>query len=259
MKISATIITFNEASNIERAVRSLNFADEIIVVDSESTDATREIAESLGAKVLVQKWLGFGEQKQFAVEHAAHEWIFSLDADEEVSPELQAEIALLKSSAPSADGFRIPRLTKYMNRWIRHGGWYPDWQMRFYDRRKGFWKKEIVHESVQMKEGAKIARTKGEIFHYSIENAAYHHRSIGERYAPLAAEKMFVNGRRTNFWRILTAYPVTFLQIYLIKGGFLDGIAGLSIASFSAHHAFLKHITLYEMQNKLISPPQNYK
>ncbi len=250
MKISAVIIAFNEEKNIAEAVKCVDWADEILVVDSESTDRTREIAASLGAKVFIKKWQGFSKQKQFAADSAAYDWIFSLDADERVSDDLKAEILQLKTASETAlaDGYRISRLSFYMNRPIRHGGWYPDWQLRLFDRRKGKWKDVLIHESVEMMENAAIKKLKADIFHYSIENAAYHHQMIGARYAPLAARQMFDRGRRTSAPKIYTAGLTAFLQTYILKAGFLDGLAGFSISRFAAHHAFLKHLLLWEIQ-----------
>jgi glycosyltransferase involved in cell wall biosynthesis len=252
VKISAVIVAFNEEEKIADAVRSLEWADEIIVVDSFSTDRTREIAESFGAKVFTQKWLGFSKQKQFAVNMASFDWVFSLDADERVSEDLKDEIAQLKNLPESeiADGYRIPRLSYYMNRPIQHGGWYPDWQLRFFNRNKGAWKDVLIHESVQMTSGARVEKLNADILHFSVENAAHHHRMIGERYAPLAARQMFENNRRTSRLKIATAGFSAFFQTYILKTGFLDGLAGFCIARFAAHHAFLKHLLLYEMQNE---------
>lgn len=245
MKISAVIITLNEEKKIAEAVRSVAWADEILVVDSGSRDRTREIAAAMGARVIEREWPGFAEQKQFAADSAANDWILSLDADERVSPELHAEIAELKDTAA---GHRIPRLSIYMNRPIRHGGWYPDRQLRLFDRRRGHWKKLRVHESVEMDEGAVVMDLRGDIIHYSVDDAAHHHRMIGERYAPLAAEQMFDDGRRTSQIRIAAAGPAAFVRSYLLKAGFLDGLPGYAIARFAAHHAFLKHLLLWEMQ-----------
>ena len=251
MKITACIIAFNEENKITQAVESVAWADEVLIVDSESRDATRAIAESLGAKVLVKPWEGFSIQKQFAVDNATHDWIFSLDADEVVSEELKLEILKLKNSSETdlADGYRIPRLSFYMNRPIRHGGWYPDWQLRFFNRRRGKWKEVLVHESIQMNEKTKIKKLNGDIFHFSIEGAAHHHRMIGMRYAPLAAEQMFARGKKTSVYKILTVGLITFLQTFVLKAGFLDGLAGFCIARFAAHHAFLKYLLLWEKQN----------
>lgn len=252
MKISACIIAFNEEKNIANSLRSVQWADEILVVDSESTDATRKIAETNGAKVVINEWQGFARQKQFAVDNASNDWIFSLDADEIVSEELKKEILHIKNlpGTQLADGFRIPRLSIYMNRRIRHGGWYPDFQLRFFDRRRGKWKNVLIHESIQMDENARVEKLKNDILHYSVPDAAYHNKMIGERYAPLAAKQMFERGRKTNIWKITTVGMTTFLQTYILKAGFLDGFAGFCIARFAAHHSFLKHLILWEMQKK---------
>lgn len=257
MKISAVIIAFNEEDKIAAAIKSVQWADEILVVDSESTDCTREISERLNARILVKKWEGFSAQKQFAADRAAHEWIFSLDADEVVSDELSEEILRLKNSPENDlfDGYRIPRLSFYMNRPIRHGGWYPDWQLRFFARRKGTWKQVLIHESVEMAHGSRVGKLSGDILHYSVEDASHHHRMIGTRYAPLAAEQMFERGRRASTLRILTAGATAFLQTYILKAGFLDGLAGFAIARFAAHHAFLKYLLLWELQNPKVAEP----
>jgi len=252
MKISATIITFDEAANIQAACESVAWADEIIVVDSGSTDQTCELAEACGARVIEREWPGFAAQKQFAVDQAAHDWIFSLDADERVSSELQTEIKALKeeSSERLAGGYLMPRRSSYQGRWIKGGGWYPDRQLRLFRKSDGNWDPRLVHESVKMKSGARIERLSGDILHYSVRDSAHHHRMIGERYAPLAAEQMLAEGRRTSAIKIATAAPSAFIRSFILKGGFRDGIAGLSIASFAAHHAFLKHMLLWEKQNR---------
>ena len=249
VKISAVIIAFNEEDKIADAINSVKWADEILLVDSESTDRTNEISGKLGAKVITQKWLGFSKQKQFAVDNAENDWIFSLDADEVVSEELRDEILKLKNSENLADGYKIPRLSFYLDRPIRHGGWYPDWQIRFFNRQQGKWKDVLIHESVEI--DGKVEKLSGDILHYSVENMAHHHRMIGERYAPLAAEQMFLRGRKTSPLKIATAGLTAFLQTYILKAGFLDGFAGFCIARFAAHHAFLKHLLLWEKQNKL--------
>lgn len=250
MKITATIITFNEASNVRAAIESVAWANEVLVVDSESTDATREIAAGCGARVIRRAWPGFSAQKQFAADEAEHDWIFSLDADERVSEELRhsVEDLLYTEETKLADGYRVARRSFYMNRWIRGGGWYPDYQLRLYHRGRGRWRGAHVHESVKMDEGARTETLAGDLLHYSVRDAAHHHRMIGERYAPLAALQMFEQGRRTNALRVATAGPAAFIRSYLLKGGFRDGLAGFSIAKFAAHHAFLKHLMLWEKQ-----------
>lgn len=252
MKISATIITFNEEANIRDACESLAWADEIIVVDSGSTDTTRDIAEACGARVIEKGWPGFAAQKQFATDQALHDWVFSLDADERVSEQLKASIAELRKldEAKLADGYRIPRRSYYQGRWIKGGGWYPDWQLRLFRKSRGHWEPRHIHESVKVDPGARIEKLSGDILHYSVRDSAHHHRMIGERYAPLAAQQMFEEGRRTSHLKIATAAPAAFVRSYLLKGGFRDGLAGISIASFAAHHAFLKNLMLWEKQKR---------
>ncbi|MGH9971511.1 MAG: glycosyltransferase family 2 protein [Pyrinomonadaceae bacterium] len=252
MKISATIITFNEEANISEACKSVAWADEIVVVDSHSTDHTRELAAVCGARVIDRDWPGFAPQKQFATEQASHDWVFSLDADERVSPELQKSIEdlRLKPDNQPADGFLVARRSFYQGRWIRGGGWYPDRQLRLFRKSLGRWEGRHIHESVKMNSGTRTENLSGDLLHYSVRDAAHHHQMIGERYAPLAAQQMFEAGRSTSRLKIATAAPATFLRSYLLKGGFCDGLAGLSIASFAAHHAFLKHLMLWEMQNQ---------
>ena len=252
MKITATIITLNEADNIGAACESVSWANEIVVVDSGSTDATVEIARECGARVIVREWPGFAAQKQFAADSATHDWIFSLDADERVSDELRQSIEdlLYTNEAQLADGYRMARRSFYMGRWIKGGGWYPDHQLRLYRRSCGRWEGAYIHESVKMEEGARTEKLAGDILHYTVRGAAHHHRMIGERYAPLSARQMFEQGRRTTPLKVATAAPAAFTRSYLIKGGFRDGLAGLAIASFAAHHDFLKHLLLWELQNR---------
>lgn len=250
MQISAVIITYNEEENIEDAIRSVSWADEVIVVDSESTDRTRELAESLGAGVLINAWPGFSLQKQFAVDHAANDWIFSLDADERVSDSLQEEIRAIRESDATLDGYKIPRLSYYMGRAIKHGGWYPDLQLRLFDRRKGKWNGAVIHESVKMEPEANVGKLRSDILHYSVESAEHHNRMIAERYAPLGAQRMYETGRRTSPLKAVFAACFAFTRAYFLKAGFLDGFAGFCIAYFSAHHAFMKHLILIELQRK---------
>jgi glycosyltransferase involved in cell wall biosynthesis len=252
MKITATIITFNEAENIRAACESVAWADEIVVVDSESTDSTREIAIECGARVIIKPWPGFSAQKQFSVDSASHDWIFSLDADERVSPELKESIAALSTQDEStlAAGYRVARRAFYMGRWIRGGGWYPDYQLRFFDRTRGRWRERLIHESVSMNEGERVATVPGDLLHYSMRDTNHHRQMIAERYAPLGARQMFRDGKRTSAWRTAVAGPAAFLRSFLLKGGFRDGRAGLTIANFAWQHASLKHAILSGLQNQ---------
>jgi len=250
MKITATIITFNEAENIRDAIEAVKWADEILVVDSESTDTTVEIARQLGARVIINPWPGFAKQKQFAVNSAKHDWIFSLDADERISPELQASIDELRGQPESelAAGYRVARRAFYMGRWIRGGGWYPDYQLRFFNRHHGQWGDRIIHESVVIDDGARAETLRGDLLHYTVRSPEHHQRMIEERYAPLGAQQMYREGKRTSRLSAVTAGPIAFFRSYVLKGGFRDGQAGLTIARLAAHHASLKHSILSELQ-----------
>jgi len=250
MKITAAIITFNEESNILAALESVSWADELIVVDSGSVDSTREIATKAGARVIANSWPGFAAQKQFAVDQAEHEWILSLDADERVSGELRSSISALQEQNDSvkADGYLLSRRTYYQGRWIKGGGWYPDRQLRLFKKSMGHWKKRHIHESFQMNPGARVATLPGDLLHFTVRDASHHHRMIGERYAPLAAKQMFEEGKRSSVLRVALAGPSAFIRSFILKGGFRDGFSGVTIANFAAHHAFLKHLLLWEMQ-----------
>ena len=249
MKITATIITLNEAGNIREAIQAVDWADEVLVIDSESTDSTREIAQECGARVIVNPWPGFSKQKQFAVDAAKNDWIFSLDADERLSPELRSSVAeLKKDESKLADGYRVARRAFYMGRWITGGGWYPDYQLRLFNRRRGRWRERLIHESVIMDEGARVETLSGDLLHYSMRDPEHHRQMIDERYAPLGAQQMFNEGKRTSRLQVATAGPLAFLRSFVLKGGFRDGQAGLTIAKMAAYHAWLKHSKLYELQ-----------
>lgn len=248
MKISATIITLNEEENLADALRSLAWADEIVVVDSESTDHTVEIARQFTDKVITQKWLGYAAQKNFATEQATNDWVLNLDADERLSPELQKEIeALKKAENIDAAAFEMPRKVFYLGRWIKHSGWYPDFKIRLYNRTKGRWQGDFVHESVKVE--GQVTRLCGDILHYTVRNASEHHLRL-DRYTTLAAQEAFEKNRRSSFFTLALAPFATFVKSYLFKGGFLDGIQGLAIAFFAAHYVFLKNLKLWELQNE---------
>ncbi|HEY3104375.1 MAG TPA: glycosyltransferase family 2 protein [Pyrinomonadaceae bacterium] len=250
MNISAVIITFNEEENIRAACESVAWADEIVVVDAESTDATREVATDCGARVIVNKWPGFAAQKQFATDAAASDWVFSLDADERVSPELRASIDAVRETSESevADGYRMARRTFYLGRWIRGGGWYPDYQLRLFNRRLGSWGDRLIHESFHMNPGTRVETLSGDLLHYTVRDAAHHQQMIEQRYAPLGAQQMLRDGKHTSFLQAAVAGPTAFVRSYFLKGGFRDGAAGLTIAKFAARHASLKHRLLLRLQ-----------
>jgi glycosyltransferase involved in cell wall biosynthesis len=243
--ISATLITYNEENNIAQALKSLSWADEILVVDSGSSDATVEICRSFNSRIIHRNWTGYVDQKNFAVEEARNDWIFSLDADERVSPELIREIEELNRRGFSSSGYKIPRAAFFMGRWIRHGSWYPDYQLRLFDRRTGKWEGGRVHESVRMR--GNPAFLSGEILHYSYRNISEYLVRL-ETYSSLAALDYGQKGKRATFPGMICNPIAVFLKSYLMKRGFLDGTPGLVVAAMAAVSVFFKYSKLYEIQ-----------
>ena len=238
MKISATIITFNEERNLPRAIESLRCADEIVIMDSGSNDRTVEIAEKLGARVLESPWPGYAKQKNFAAQQASHDWILSLDADESLSEALEAEIWQLKKNGAQFDAYTMPRMAQYLGRWIRHSGWYPDRKVRLYDRRKSQWVGDFVHESVHV--DGRVGELESSILHFTCESLSEHVKTM-ERYTTLAAQEMAARRVRVPLWRLLLAPAWTFFKSYAVQRGFLDGVEGLIIAYMAAFYTFLKY------------------
>jgi glycosyltransferase involved in cell wall biosynthesis len=244
-KISATLITFNEERNIEDALRSVSWADEIVVVDAGSRDATREICRRHTDRIFHRDWTGFVDQKSFAVEQAQCDWIFSLDADERVSQELKAEIQALRSAGLERAGYRIPRVAFFMGRWIRHGDWYPDYQLRLFDRRQGRWQGGRVHESV--KTDTEPGQLRGEILHYTYRSLSDYLKRL-DTYSSLAADDYERRGKVATAARMLGNPAATFVKAYLLKRGFLDGPQGMMVAVMGAVSVFFKYAKLYELQ-----------
>jgi glycosyltransferase involved in cell wall biosynthesis len=250
VKISAVIITFNEEDNIAKAVESVSWADEVLVVDSHSTDKTREIAGSRGARVIERDWPGFSEQKQFGTDTAANDWILSVDADEWVSDALRDEILSAAEKDTDLIGYRIPRLTTYMGREIRHGGWFPDRQLRFFNRKHCHWNGRIIHESVEADDISQIGRLSGVLMHRGAHTAAEHRAMIKSRYAPMSAQQMLMDGVRTSKLKAAAASAATFFQTYVLRAGFLDGVPGMYIAYFAAQNTLRKHLILERLINE---------
>lgn len=248
MRITATVITFNEERNLAAALESLSWADEIIVVDSESTDNTVEIARSFTDRVFVRSWPGYSAQKNFAAEQANNDWIFSLDADERISPELRRSLENVKRAhSLEASCFEMPRLTFYLGRWIKHSGWHPDYKRRLYDRKRARWRGNYVHETLEV--DGKVERINGNILHFTVRDASEHHLRM-DRYTTLAAEDLNSNGKRTSVVSMLLSPVAVFLRSYLLRRGFLDGVPGVAIARFAAHYEFLKNLKLWQMRTK---------
>ncbi len=246
-KLSVTVITHNEAADIDAALASVSWADEIVVVDSESTDDTVAIARRHTDRVIVRRWPGYIDQKNYAASVAAHDWILSLDADERVTPALAAEIARLMRGAPSDAAFRIPRVTWHLGRWVRSTDWYPDYQTRLYDRRVARWSGRYVHEAVTA-EGT-IGRLEGELQHYAYRDIADHLETI-DRYTTYAARQMYESGRRATFSQLAFHPPLAFLRNYIARGGIRDGSAGLIISALNSYYVFVKFAKLWELRRR---------
>jgi glycosyltransferase involved in cell wall biosynthesis len=253
MKISACLITFNEERNLPRCLKSIApLADEIVVIDADSTDRTRDIAREFGARVIPQPWLGYVGQKNFALDRAAHEWVLSIDADEEISPELATAIARVKADphaetvvAPS--GYRVSRIVFYRGRWIRHGDWYPDRLVRLFRRSEGRFTGGLVHEKLEVPGPHPILP--GHLHHFTYENsAARTERSI--RYAALWAESARKQGRRAGAGSGRFRALARFVRGYFLKGGFLDGAIGWDIAVGNAREVRLKYDLLRKLNPK---------
>ena len=250
MKVTATVITRNESAHIAAALQSVAWADEIIVVDSGSTDDTVAIAQRHATKVEVREWPGYSAQKNHAAELAAHDWILSLDADERVTAELGAEIRSLLDGQPAAHGYRMPRVSHYLGKWIRSTDWYPDYQLRLYDRRVGRWNGRRVHESVEL-QGAGQPLEPGHL-HHELQHFPYRgisdHLATIDRYTTLAAEQWHADGRRTNAFEAVTHARLAFARNYILRGGIKDGAAGLLVSALNSYYVFLKLAKLWELQ-----------
>ncbi len=238
MKLSATIITYNEERKLARAIESLRCADEVVVVDSGSNDRTVELAGKLGARVIESPWPGYAKQKNFAAEKASHDWILSIDADESVSEALEAELWRLKKNGPGFDAYTMPRQAQYLGKWIRYSGWYPDRKVRLYDRRKATWVGDYVHESVKVH--GRVGHLEGNLLHFTCESLSEHLRTM-DRYTTLAAEQIIANKEEVTWLKLLGNPSWTFFRSYVLQRGFLDGVEGLAIANMASLYNFLKY------------------
>jgi glycosyltransferase involved in cell wall biosynthesis len=238
IRISAAIITRNEERNIARSIESLRCCDEILVLDSGSTDRTVEIATKLGARVVESSWHGYAAQKNIAAELASNDWILSLDADESVSEALEAEIWQIKKTGAHYDAYTMPRLAQYLGRWILHSGWYPDRKIRLFDRRKAKWQGEYVHESVVVH--GRTGHLESNLLHFTCSSLSEHLRSL-DRYTTLAAEGLVAQGKRITLTKIVLDPPWTFFRTYVLQQGYLDGLEGIAIAYMAAFYNFVKY------------------
>lgn len=244
--ISAVLIAQNEETNIGAALESVAFCDEIVLVDSGSTDRTREIAEAGGARVVVNApWPGFVAQRDFAVRAAKHDWVLALDADERVGDELRREIEALRTAGFERAGYRIPRVAFYLGQWIRGTDWYPDWQVRVFDRTRAGWQGDLVHESVRV--NGPVGRLQGEMEHHPYADVSDHLLKI-DSYTTLWARQAHAAGRGTNIVDMIAGAWWAFIRNYVLKRGFLLGSAGFVISVLNTHYTFVKLAKLRELR-----------
>jgi glycosyltransferase involved in cell wall biosynthesis len=237
IKITATIIAFNEEKNIARVIESLRCADEILVLDSGSNDRTVEIATKLGARVEEASWHGYAAQKNIATKLASHDWILALDADESLSEALEAEIWQIKKTGAAFDAYTMPRLAQYLGRWILHSGWYPDRKVRLFNRKKAKWVGDFVHESVVVE--GRVGHLQSNLLHFTCNSLSEHLKSI-DSYTTLAAQELASRGKMPGMLELLFDPPWTFFSTYFLRFGFLDGAEGLAIAYMAAFYNFVK-------------------
>ncbi len=243
LPLSLCVITRDAAADIDACLASAPFAADVVVVDSGSRDDTVERARNRGARVVEHEWAGFGPQKQFAVDHAAYDWVLCLDADERVSDELAASIrAQFRPGPPAASAYAMARRNRFLGRWLRHGEGYPDWNLRLFDRRYARWSRDAVHERVVV-DGAPPARLAGDLMHASAESLA-DYIAKQNRYTTLQADAMHARGERAGMAQIALAPAARFVRQYVFRLGFLDGAAGFAHIAIGAFASFLKYAKL---------------
>jgi len=244
--ISLVVITLNAEHHIARCLRSVPFASDIVVLDSGSTDGTVTVAKNLGARVFTEEWRGFGPQKRRATELAKTDWVLNLDADEALSPESQAELQeLLKKGPPEHAAYAFPRVSFHLGRWIWHGGWYPDRQVRFYDRSRANWTNQQLHEKV---ESPSVGQLNQPIQHWVFKDLA-DQVNTNNRYSTLGSETLAKHGRKFWLFNLIVKPKVKFIETFIWKRGFLDGLPGFIIAVGAAYSVFLKWAKLWEQEN----------
>lgn len=246
LPLSVVLITLNAASQLQACLNSVQgWVGEIIVVDSGSTDGTVALAEAAGAQVIQQTWLGFGPQKQFAVEQATYDWVLCLDADERVSDTLRISLFALFAGEPTEAAYYFPRCNRFMGRYLRHGEGYPDWSLRLFDRRHARWSEDAVHEKVLVQGGA-VGTLQGDLLHDSAESLASY-LTKQNRYTTLAAEEALARGKRASAGRLFLSPLVRFIKFYVLRQGFRDGVPGLVHIGIGCFNSFCKYAKMREL------------
>lgn len=241
-KLSVILITKNEMLNIRECLASVSWADEIIVVDSGSTDGTPDVCRELGARVYEHDWPGFGVQKNRALGYASHDWVLSIDADERVTPELRAQIG--SAMHGGYDGYFVPRLSQFCGKFIRHCGWYPDYVLRLFKKSRAQFSDDVVHEHVVL--NGRSAKLRSPLLHYTYLNRADVERKTLQ-YAQAGAAKSFARGKRAQAWDAPMRGGWAFVRTYVMRAGFLDGVAGYQIACMNARTTYLKYLQLQQL------------
>lgn len=246
-KVSVTIITHDEEANIRECLESVKWADEIIVVDSGSTDRTVDIAREFTDKVFYNPWTGMKEQKQFAVEKASHLWIFSIDADERATQDIK-QCILQELQRPAYDGYRFPRQNYFLGSWMKHGGWYPDHVLRFFRKDRGYFGGINPHDKVVVKSG-KVATLKTPLIHYTYRSISQY-LAKQNMYASISARELFLSGKKVARYVIPLKTCWKFVETYFVKRGFLDGFRGFLVAIGATYAIFWKYVHLWELWDK---------
>lgn len=249
IKLSAVIITFNEEEHLEKCLASLQeIADEIVVVDSFSTDNTKAICEKYKVRFIEQQFLGYLEQKNFAVSQASHDYILSLDGDEALSEELQKSVEALKNNWEH-DGYYCHRKNNYAGYWVKHSNWYPDKKLRLFIKGKGEWKGINPHDSYCVYNPKSVGKVKGDILHWIYRDFTEHNQKV-DRFSTISANAYYKLGKKSSVWKIVFRPTWAFFKAYFLRLGFLDGLYGLVICIQTFQVTFLKYVKLYELQKK---------
>jgi len=239
------MICYNSENTVRKTLSSLDWADEIIVVDSFSTDSTPDICKEFDVNFLQKEWQGFGKQRRWSVKQAKNDWVFVIDSDEEVSSELKNELLKIKNEGTESDVYAIPRKVYYMNRWITHSGWYPNYKERLFNKHKAYWNESALHEKL-IYEGVAM-KLKGDLYHYTYKDIEDQLERIN-RYSTITAEDLYTKGIKPSFIKSIFGAIWRFKKIFFLKLGFLDGLAGFTIAVMESYYVMLRYFKHAEMK-----------
>jgi len=244
-KLSVYVIAYNDEPNIRACLESVRWADELIVVDSHSTDATEKISREFTDNVYQHEFKGFGRLRNTAVAHATHEWVFSLDTDERATPELRDEVQRMLDGTPDADAYFVPRRNYFLGRWIRHCGWYPDYrQPQLFRKNRMRYREELVHEGFELE--GRAGYLKEHVLQYPFRDID-HYLAKMDRYTDLMARRMVEQGRRFRAHQLITHPTFTFFKMYVLRQGFRDGMPGLILSGLYTYYTFIKYAKFWEL------------